>query len=562
MDVRKSLGVVTQQQVLQFAQQVGLTVLIEPSAYHLWFAGTPLESAPEGGLDPCIVIVQGAETEDSEGFPELQLSEWAVTAAGQTTTVFFPEEFEIANLAAPDLFGPAGPGSSPDFLSDDFLRVVGARSVNGMSEYFFTTPFKISSGQVFDVDSFTVTAIPPPLPESISAVPDDSSLTVMGQATQVRVTATLNDGTMIDVTPHTSWTTYRTSNRAVVTVDQDGLVMAMNDGTAFITAGNEGATAVTSVIVSFGDPGTTVVGFVQLDDGSPVNGADVDILGQPGLATVSGVDGSYSIPNVLAQIGPIRIRARVTIGGMFLTDITDPITPVAGGITDGGILVPGQSNREVLILWDVLDSRTQALADALSNAGFVVTLSPTVEYQYNGMNPPPDIFGAIVHLNGTTYFAGITSSGQAALVNYVQNGGGFIHAEWNAFEVDSQGSQTAMAPITLLRRDSGNGGFNLTLVDVPSQASHPILANVPSPLVISGFGVTNSGFARVFASEPSIVLMQDTAGNDAVVIREYGVGRVVGFHHAGNYSGSSFLVDPSVQALYVDAALWVTGVTN
>ena len=130
---------------------------------------------------------------------------------------------------------------------------------------------------------------------------------------------------------------------------------------------------------------------------------------------------------------------------------------------------PYADAQNALIIWDVNDSNTQALATALTNAGITVTMSATNEIGYDGTNPSPAGFDAIIHLNGTTYNTEMASAGQAALVAYVQNGGGFIHGEWNAYEILNS-RMLAMRELTLFDRSYGLGG-PLTYNVVPTQLS-------------------------------------------------------------------------------------------
>ncbi len=54
-----------------------------------------------------------------------QLDEsWTLTVNGQTVQANPDGSFRIQNISAEDSFGPGGPGTRPDFLSDDFLRLV------------------------------------------------------------------------------------------------------------------------------------------------------------------------------------------------------------------------------------------------------------------------------------------------------------------------------------------------------------------------------------------------------------------------------------------------------
>ena len=211
----------------------------------------------------------------------------------------------------------------------------------------------------------------------------------------------------------------------------------------------------------------------------------------------------------------------------------------------------------VLIIYDVTGNDTPALQSALSSAGLTVTLSSVPEGSWTGSNPSPWGFDVVIHLDGETYDDEMPLSGQNELVSYVQSGGGFIHGEWNAYQIDDLGEMSAMEPLTLIQRSDGDTA-SFTLFDVAAQAGHPILANVPSSFAVPTAGISE-GPARYFSTDPSTVLMTDSAGNDAVVVREYMAGRVVGFHHAGNYGGYGPLGDPNMLQLYVDSALWAAG---
>src|SRR5205814_5994930 len=76
-----------------------------------------------------------------------QLDEtWTLTIAGQTVQANHDGSFRIPNVTAPDLFGAAGPGSRPDFLSDDPVRLTGFSTRNGINRYVFSEPFRIRRG--------------------------------------------------------------------------------------------------------------------------------------------------------------------------------------------------------------------------------------------------------------------------------------------------------------------------------------------------------------------------------------------------------------------------------
>ncbi|RJP35816.1 MAG: hypothetical protein C4547_08795 [Phycisphaerales bacterium] len=180
-------------------------------------------------------------------------------------------------------------------------------------------------------------------------------------------------------------------------------------------------------------------------------------------------------------------------------------------------------------------------------------MSQTREDAYNGANPSPAGFDAVIHLKGSTFGLDMPLAGQDALVNYVQGGGGFIHAEWNAIEIRN-GRLARMRDLTLLDA-AGSRRTSLTLTAVDAVSSHPVLANVPSPFTVNDTLISN-GSAHVFDVNPVTVLMRDQFGNAAVMVREFGAGRVVGFHHAGNFNGLPTLRNTNVQQLYVDDVIW------
>ena len=209
----------------------------------------------------------------------------------------------------------------------------------------------------------------------------------------------------------------------------------------------------------------------------------------------------------------------------------------------------------VLLIWDINSGGTLALSNALANAGIAVTLSATDETGYNGANPSPSGFSAIIHLNGTTYDTDMPIPGQIALSNYVSAGGGYIQNEWDAFEY-REGRMANMRDLILFDRTGLGGNGAVDVSAVLGQTGHPVLANVPSNFTFqAGY---NTGPAHVFSTNPVTVLIRQ-ATNDAVAVRQFGLGRIVGFHHAGNYDlGGPFstLSDANVQQLYINAVRW------
>ncbi len=215
-----------------------------------------------------------------------------------------------------------------------------------------------------------------------------------------------------------------------------------------------------------------------------------------------------------------------------------------------------RANPDVLLIWDSMTGGTTALETALTGAGANVTLSTTSESSYDGTNPPLTGFHAVIHLNGSSYGSEMPAAGQIAISDFVHSGGGYIHGEWNAYQIGN-GQMLTMQPLTLFDRNSGSEGA-LTIDLVPGMETHPVVANLP--LSFSFQTGRNEGPAHVFASHPVEVLAVDNLGSDAVAVREWGDGRVVGFNLAPNYGSYNPLADANVQQLYIDAVFWVADI--
>ncbi|MEM7262428.1 MAG: hypothetical protein AAF488_10600, partial [Planctomycetota bacterium] len=280
------------------------------------------------------------------GLPGVDDAAPIVTAGGQSVDVNDDGSFVISNISAPDQFGVGGPGSIPDFESDDNFVVRGTFVRGGVTYYVYSDCFKIRQGETFQVGDLTISDTPPLTIQELFATAEPPILTSAGQTSQIRLTATLSDGTTRDVTDEIECVTYRSSNARVVTVDNDdnpdegrraGQIRAVSSGQAFITAGVEGVAAVVRVIVSFGSPLTEVIGSVKTEDGRAVGGASVSVLGQP-LLTQSGIDGSFYFPSVLADQGDLTVIATLRENMELLVGSASGLLPLRDGVTSTGAI--------------------------------------------------------------------------------------------------------------------------------------------------------------------------------------------------------------------------------
>ena len=307
------------------------------------------------------------------------LDAWKFSVNGQVETTSDPTSFEVLNVSAPDLFGVGGPGTPPDSQGDDFTRVVGTRLLNGVTEYTFSEPFRVLQGQAVIVDELSVTDIPPPLPEAISLVAEQHVFAVAG-GTPLTVMATLGDGSLLDVTTRDKWTTYRVSNPAVLTIEEsESVVQALgrSPGNAFVTATNDGATAVLRLRVAAEVIATDVEGVVVHESGAPAVGATVRIA-STGASTTTGEDGRFLFRELLVPAnGPVTVRV-VQRGDSVVATASASAVGVADGVTDLGTIIL----REVdgLVAYWPFDDESNPTENAvgeshgslMGGAGFVV----------------------------------------------------------------------------------------------------------------------------------------------------------------------------------------------
>jgi large repetitive protein len=221
------------------------------------------------------------------------------------------------------------------------------------------------------------------------------------------------------------------------------------------------------------------------------------------------------------------------------------------------VATPALAGPRVLLLWDAKNSQTAALAKSLKDSGLEVTLSETDSAHFDGKNPALTNFEVAIHMNGTTWGSEMPLEGQKALVRFVQAGGGYIHHEWNAYQL-SVGMLKPMREIILFDRVSGQGPRAITVRKV-EKASHPVIWEVPTVFTMNGGA--NIGHIHQFAVSPSMVLARDDGGNDAIAVRELELGRVVGFHHGGNWGvGEVNSLDSNeARRLFVDSVRWAYG---
>ena len=283
-------------------------------------------------------------------------STYMLKVGGQKVRAEGPS-FIIPNISAPDQFGEGGPGSVADFVSDQFVRLVGISTAGTRPKYVHSAPFRIRQQQAYLITNLdlTFTDTPIPFPEALTITAPRRTMTAIGQTVPLTVTSKQLGGGTLDVTASAQWTTYRTSNVKIVNVNAEGVCTAVGPGTVFLTATNEGVSSVFQMDVSIGDPLTTVMGTVVGPGGAPAAGVSVTVSVDAGgffSTTLTNADGVFSVPCVPTLDGGLCLSGYRTGGGQTAYFIAGGITPVPGGVTATGthtlivndsafVLIPG-----------------------------------------------------------------------------------------------------------------------------------------------------------------------------------------------------------------------------
>jgi hypothetical protein len=256
-------------------------------------------------------------------------------------------------------------------------------------------------------------------------------------------------------------------------------------------------------------------------------------------------------------------RARIQGGEMATSSMRAPRASfsIASSTSSEG--------TSVLVLADVDGAGTPALVDTLTAAGFQVTVRPGPEYTWDGTNPALAGFDVVVHLNGSTYDGAPVQSAQQALSSFVQNGGGYVGAQWNGAEFTPDMSDLILQGVGSADGSEQNCAVcQVTYGTETGQGSHAVLSGLPGSFTFTADG---HDAGQQLVTDGTTVLMRIPSGGPAVLARELGTGKIVNFSFAPNYpfdeSGMErdwvatppTLQNQNIKALYVNAVNWAAG---
>ncbi len=229
-----------------------------------------------------------------------------------------------------------------------------------------------------------------------------------------------------------------------------------------------------------------------------------------------------------------------------------------------GLLLGARAEAaRVLLLADTPAGGTPALITALQAAGHSVKeFAP--ESDFNGANVPLAGFDAVVHLAGFRdgLLPPMPVAGQVALQQFVNNGGGYIGAQWMGWYESQRHERVNMPDLVLLSYAGAIGSSigqlcgacNISYSTASGQSTHPVLDGIPVSFTF--FADAHDASPKKFPVNPPTVLMTIPTGAPGVQVRQVGTGRVVFFSFAPNDSSAQMLLNPIIQRLYTNAVAW------
>jgi len=202
---------------------------------------------------------------------------------------------------------------------------------------------------------------------------------------------------------------------------------------------------------------------------------------------------------------------------------------------------PSSVIGSVLVLTD--GSTEGDISTVLTAAGYAVT-DTTLASTYDGTNPSPSGFNAVILLDNSGGVTDMAASGQDSLVAYVNAGGGLLTTGWFPIQVGN-GNYTTLSTFLLRSLSYGIVDSEKMVVAQP----HPITSGMPDTTIFE------TGFVVGTAAQGTVMMTGPLSG-DAVVAASFGAGKVVEYSWVGDYAGWFPYQTAGVQTLLVNTINW------
>ena len=200
---------------------------------------------------------------------------------------------------------------------------------------------------------------------------------------------------------------------------------------------------------------------------------------------------------------------------------------------------------KALFVAPFLDDST--LAATLEREGIVVEQMPDIGWGEKGIQDY-----SVVILMGGTYLLKPSQEKQERLVEFVRRGGLLITTDlFFSFSGDTQKQYLqSMQDLLLFDSTSRSQGGGRNIVLQRDFLQHSLLDGVLSNFYVASYFST--GKARTFAESPVQVLATDPNGNDTILLRTFGAGKILAYAFA--CATVSCSQQPMVQRLFLNAA--------
>jgi len=204
---------------------------------------------------------------------------------------------------------------------------------------------------------------------------------------------------------------------------------------------------------------------------------------------------------------------------------------------------------EVLILGDGVTE--DDAVPALQAAGYDVVVAPVAESAYDGASPPPDAFCAVLQFDATDT-VGMPTAGQAALVAYVNEGGGFLSTGPTAYEAENQSDLSTMSSLLLLDWSGDDNGIGQTFTLTSAAGTHPATENLWDVVHVTSGGEYGS-------CVPGATALARSTNADSYCAMEVGQGRVLSLGSYGAFNGGTGFQGIGGASLLTEAVDWLCG---
>ncbi len=193
-----------------------------------------------------------------------------------------------------------------------------------------------ANGNIAPATAPTLTATTSATVKALNLSPDQSSLTSQRETVQLQALAYFSDNVSRDVADASTGTTYQSSAPTIATVSADGLVTALANGTATITATNHGQSAHVAVTVQLGVPQVMVTSPSSAEPNDTIAPLTIQGVDLGGASKVEfwlngAPDTSLAATNIQVDSSGSNLTATLSVGANSALGARTVVVTTPGG---------------------------------------------------------------------------------------------------------------------------------------------------------------------------------------------------------------------------------------